>query len=71
MLGVENEVGTIEELTSANVTLCLWDLRRLVLPLNYLIDKPFIHFTQPDPSLLGPIPFHVDYSIDIEILRKF
>jgi len=46
------------------------DLRRLVLPLNYLIDKPFIHFTQPDPSLLGPIPFHVDYSIDIEILRK-
>ncbi len=70
-LGIEGEIGKVEEITSTNVTLCLWDLRRLVLPLNYFIDKPFIHFTQPDPNLLGSIPFHVDYSIDIQILRQF
>ena len=32
---VENEVGSVEEITSTYVVVRLWDLRRLVVPLTY------------------------------------
>ena len=38
---VENEWGTIEEITSTYVVVRLWDLRRMIVPLNYFIEKPF------------------------------
>ena len=39
---VENEYGWIEEITSTYVVIRLWDLRRLIVPLNYFIQKPFL-----------------------------
>ena len=38
---VENESGTIEEITFSYVVVKLWDLRRMVVPLSYFIEKPF------------------------------
>ena len=34
---VEGEYGTIEEIGSTYVTVKLWDLRRMVVPLSYFI----------------------------------
>ncbi len=38
---VENEWGTIEEITATYVVVKLWDLRRLIVPLSYFIETQF------------------------------
>lgn len=38
---VEGEFGTVEEITLTYVVVRLWDLRRLVLPISYFLEKPF------------------------------
>ena len=43
---VENEYGWIEEITSTYVVIRLWDLRRLIVPLSYFIEKPFYNWTR-------------------------
>ena len=43
---VENESGTIEEITFSYVVVKLWDLRRMVVPLSYFIEKPFQNWTR-------------------------
>ena len=48
---VENEYGTIEEITSTYVVVKLWDLRRMIVPLTYFIEKPFQNWTRESSSL--------------------
>jgi small-conductance mechanosensitive channel len=43
---VEDEYGNIEEITSTYVVVRLWDLRRMILPLSYFIEKPFQNWTR-------------------------
>ena len=42
---VEGEWGWIEEIETTYVVVRLWDLRRLILPLTYFIEKPFQNWT--------------------------
>jgi len=42
---VEGETGWIETITSTYVVVRLWDLRRMVVPLSYFIEKPFQNWT--------------------------
>ena len=48
---VENEYGNIEEITFSYVVVRLWDLRRLVVPLSYFIEKPFQNLTRTGGEL--------------------
>lgn len=66
---VENEFGTIEEITLTHVTIRLWDLRRLVLPINYLLEKPYQNWSHPTSDLLGTIFIYVDYNANLEAIR--
>ena len=43
---VENESGSIEEITSTYVVVRLWDWRRMIVPLSYFIEKPFQNWTR-------------------------
>ena len=43
---VENESGRVEEITSTYVVLRLWDMRRMIVPLTYFIEKPFQNWTR-------------------------
>jgi small-conductance mechanosensitive channel len=51
---VEGEYGTIEEITSTYVVVQLWDWRRMILPLNYFIEKPFQNWTRKIRRSSGP-----------------
>jgi len=66
---VENEWGTIEEITSTYVVVRLWDLRRLVVPLAYFIEKPFQNWTREGSALLGSVLLYLDYTAPIERIR--
>ncbi len=66
---VENESGRIEEITSTYVVIRLWDLRRLIVPLSYFIEKPFQNWTRNSTNLIGAVLLHVDFTAPIERIR--
>jgi small-conductance mechanosensitive channel len=66
---VEGEFGWIETITSTYVVIRIWDLRRLIVPLSYFIEKPFQNWTYQSADLLGAVVLHVDYTTPIDLLR--
>ena len=67
---VEGEFGRVEEITTTYVVIRTWDWRRLVMPLASFLEKPFQNWTLEDPSLIGSVFWHVDYSAPIEAMRR-
>jgi small-conductance mechanosensitive channel len=67
---VEGEWGTIETITSTYVVVRIWDLRRMIVPLTYFIEKPFQNWTYESSDLLGSVILHVDYTVPVERLRE-
>jgi small-conductance mechanosensitive channel len=70
VLVVEGEWGRVEEITSAYVVVRIWDERRLVLPLEYFISKPFQNWTRTTSRIIGTVYIWVDYALPIEPLRR-
>lgn len=67
---VEGEWGRIEEITLTYVVVRIWDLRRLVLPITYFIEKPFQNWTRTSADLLGAVTIHADYTIPVDAVRR-
>jgi small-conductance mechanosensitive channel len=67
---VEGEFGNVEEITLTYVVVRLWDLRRLVVPITYFIEKPFQNWTRTGANLLGGVTIYTDYQVPVEELRK-
>lgn len=67
---VENEYGRIEEITLTYVVVKIWDERRMILPINYFIEKPFQNWTRSSTELLGTVFLYADYTIPVEPLRN-
>src|SRR5690242_20667481 len=66
---VENESGRIEEITSTYVVIRLWDLRRMIVPLSYFIEKPFQNWTRDTTNLIGTVLLYVDFTAPVEAIR--
>jgi small-conductance mechanosensitive channel len=66
---VENEWGTIEEITSTYVVVRLWDWRSMIVPLSYFIEKPFQNWTRESSALIGSALIYVDYRAPVGIIR--
>jgi small-conductance mechanosensitive channel len=66
---VKGEWGRIEELALTYVVLCLWDERRLVLPVSYFTQNSFENWTRHGSRVLGSVVLHVDWSVPVEELR--
>lgn len=67
---LENEYGTIEEITTTYVVIKLWDWRRMVVPLSYFIEKPFQNWTRETSALIGSVFLYVDYTVPVEKVRE-
>jgi small-conductance mechanosensitive channel len=70
VLIAESEWGRIEEITLTYVVVSLWDLRRLVIPITYFIEKPFQNWTRSSSQILASIFLYLDYSVPLESLRE-
>ncbi len=66
---VENEWGRIEDITLTYVVVRVWDLRRLIVPINYFIEQPFQNWTRASADILGTVFLYVDYSVPVDALR--
>jgi small-conductance mechanosensitive channel len=67
---VENEWGRIEEITLTYVVVQIWDLRRMVVPISYFIEKPFQNVTRTSSDLIGSVYIYVDYTVPVQELRE-
>ncbi len=70
VLVVEGEWGRVEEITGTYVVLAIWDQRRLIIPLQYFIDKPFQNWTRSTANIIGTVFLWVDYTMPLEPLRR-
>jgi small-conductance mechanosensitive channel len=66
---VENEWGRIEDITLTYVVVRIWDLRRLILPISYFIERPFQNWTRSSADLLATVFLYLDYGAPIDALR--
>lgn len=69
VLVVEGEWGRVEDITLTYVVLNIWDQRRLILPINYFIEKPFQNWTRTTSEILGTVFLYVDYTLPVDELR--
>jgi small-conductance mechanosensitive channel len=67
---VENEWGRIEEIALTYVVVKIWDLRRLIVPITYFIEKPFQNWTRVAADILGTVFIYVDYTVPIDEIRE-
>jgi small-conductance mechanosensitive channel len=67
---VENEWGWVEEITGSYVVIRIWDLRRLIVPLQWFIEHPFQNWTRTNSDILGSIMLWVDYRMPLEPIRQ-
>jgi small-conductance mechanosensitive channel len=67
---VEGEWGWIEEITMTYVVVRVWDLRRLILPISYFIEKPFQNWTRNTADLLGTVFIYADYTLPVDEVRQ-
>jgi small-conductance mechanosensitive channel len=67
---VEGESGVIEEITLTYVVVRLSDQRRIVLPINYFLERPFENWSRGSPELVGRVLLHLDYTTPVEALRS-
>lgn len=70
VLIVEGEWGRVEEITLSYVVLNIWDQRRLILPINYFVEKPFQNWTRNTADIMGTVFLYLDYTIPMDPLRK-
>lgn len=67
---VQGQWGRVEELTLSYVVVCLWDDRRLILPVSYFTEQPFENWTRHTSRVLGTVLLHVDWTVPVDDLRE-
>jgi len=67
---IENEWGRIEEIALTFAVVRIWDLRRLVVPISYFLEKPFQNWTRTSADLLGTVLIYTDYTIPVKEVRS-
>ncbi len=70
VLFVQGEWCWVEEVTATYVVLRVWDLRRLVVPLQWFIENPFQNWSRNSADLVGSALIWVDYGIPVDPLRE-
>jgi small-conductance mechanosensitive channel len=67
---IEGEWGLIEKITLTFVVVRVWDLRRLVVPISYFLEKPFQNWTRTSADLLGTVFIYADYTVPVKEVRN-
>ncbi|NDF11515.1 MAG: mechanosensitive ion channel family protein [Proteobacteria bacterium] len=66
---VSGQSGVIEEITSSYVVIRAWDMRRLIVPLQYFSQNHFENWTYHEADLMGTVFFYLDPMVDIDAVR--
>jgi len=67
---VDDEWGTVEEITLTFLTVRTWDERRITMPVSYFTSKPFENWSRGTPQMTGIVYWHLDHSAPVEAMRE-
>lgn len=67
---IDEQYGTIEDITTTHTILKIWDWRRLVIPNSQMITKEFVNYTINDSYVWQKVGFKVAYDTNLEHLKK-
>ena len=67
---IEGEWGWIEDIHTTYVVVKIWDERRLIVPTNYFLEKPFQNWTKSTAQLLGAVKLYLDPATRIGPVRQ-
>ncbi len=67
---VEGEWGRVAEVSTTYVVVRLWDLRHMIVPLSYFIEKPFQNWTRYSSELIGAVLLYLDYTVPVAQVRE-
>jgi len=67
---VNQEMGTIEEITLTYLVVNTWDQRRIVMPVSYFTSRPFENWSRTDARMTGTVFLHLDHSAPVADLRE-
>ncbi|HEY4813215.1 MAG TPA: mechanosensitive ion channel domain-containing protein [Chthoniobacterales bacterium] len=70
VIEVENVVGTIEEITFSFVSVRLRDLRRLILPVTYFLERPFTNWTRTSAESLASFSLVLALDASLSSIRR-
>jgi small-conductance mechanosensitive channel len=70
VIEVENVVGTIEEINFSFVSVRLRDLRRLILPVIYFLERPFTNWTRTSAESLTSFSLVLSLNASLSAIRK-
>ena len=66
---VEDEWGSIEEITLTYVVVHIWDDRRLVLPSTYFTSTPFANWSRRSSQIMGTVELDLDWRVPLDDMR--
>ncbi len=66
---LQNEYGTIEDISLTYVTVKLWDERRMIVPTPRFLEEPFQNWSRTNIGLLGTVFLRVDFTCPMPKLR--
>ncbi|MFE3635576.1 mechanosensitive ion channel family protein [Streptomyces cellostaticus] len=67
---VDEEWGTVDEITLTFLTVRTWDERRITMPVSYFTSKPFENWSRGTPQMTGTVYWHLDHSAPVEAMRE-
>ena len=70
VIEVENVVGTVEEINFSFVSVKLRDLRRLILPVTYFLERPFTNWTRTSAESLTSFTLVLALDASLPAIRK-
>ena len=67
---VEGEWGRVEELSLVNVTIKIWDERRLVVPVANFTTTSFENWTKQGTNITAKVQFPLDWEVPVPEFRE-
>lgn len=67
---VNEEWGTVDEITLTFLTVRTWDERRITMPVSYFTSKPFENWSRGGIQMTGTVFFHLDHSAPVAEMRE-
>jgi hypothetical protein len=48
----------------------IWDLRKMIVPVTYFLEKSFQNWTRSSTNILGTVMLYVDYTVPVPKTRR-
>lgn len=62
---IDNQYGTVEDITITHTVIKLWDWKRLIIPNSAMLNKEMVSYTTKDSYLWAYVEFWIAYDADI------